>query len=58
MDDGTTEAHLLAGLGVGMQRVVVAIEAVYMCGLHGRLNSTGCVGRAVGRWVARDLGAW
>lgn len=58
VDDRPAKTHLLAGLWVGVQRVVVAIQAVNVCGLHGGLDGAGCVRRAVGGWVARNLGAW
>ena len=57
MDDRTAEAHLLARLRVSVQRVVITVQTVKMRGLHGGLDSASCVGRAVGRRVARNFGA-
>ena len=64
MHDGTTKAHLLSGLGSGVQRVVVAIETVEESGLVGGLVDEDGVrlltlGRRVvgGRWALGSVPA-
>jgi hypothetical protein len=56
VDDGTTEAHLLAGLGVCVERVVVAVQAVEMRRLHRGLSDACSIGDAVGGWVVGYFG--
>ena len=59
MDDGPAKPQFLAGLGVGMERVVVTVEAVQMRGFERGLEDACCVGRAMGRrWEIGDLGTF
>lgn len=59
MDDRATETHFLTRLGVCVQRVVVTVQPVEMCGFKRSLDDTGCIGSAAG-WgrEARDLGSY
>jgi hypothetical protein len=56
VDDGTAEAHLLAGLGVCVERVVVTVQAVEMRRLHCSLSDACRIRGAVGRWVVGYFG--
>jgi hypothetical protein len=59
VDDGSAEAHFDAGFGRGVERVVVAVEAVEQRGFEGCLGGGGCVGGAGGGWgVVYCFGAW
>lgn len=58
VDDDSAEAHLRAGLGRGVQRVVVAVEAVQQRGLErGGILEHGVGRLALGRRVVDRRGA-
>ena len=57
MDNRAAEAHLLARLRIGVQGIVITVQTVDVRGFHSGLDSANCIGRAVGRRVARNLGA-
>jgi hypothetical protein len=58
VDNWAAEAHFLAGFGVRVEGVVVAVEAVEMRGFHRGLVDACCVWCAIGwGWVVWYLGA-